>query len=185
MQFNILAAASLFAMVSASPVTRALAPHAAFNLMVLRSGSEVHFSYFQAALGNIFLHLPGKTPNCGGNFNGNAIFTLTDAGELYLYTDNPPQELYTVRSWMGQGVFGYTTGVQPAPANAERTGWVLDSSNDLTLDGAGFIACPNSIDDSWSVWVDAGVSNPAGNSDCVGITVRAVEVAEPTKCMYS
>ena len=85
----------------------------------------------------------------------------------------------------GQGKLGFTTGAQPTPRNAERDGFELDAFDDLTFNGAGFLACPNSIDGAYSVWVSAGVNNPAGNSDCVGISARAMEVDEPNSCRYT
>ncbi len=62
---------------------------------------------------------------------------------------------------------------------------MIDKSGDLTLDGAGFIACPGSIDDSWSVWVSAGVEKPAGQEGCLGFSARAVEVKDPNSCSYT
>lgn len=95
------------------------------------------------------------------------------------------QPLIVVSRLIGQGKFGYTTGTEPPPRNAEEAGWVLDEANDLTLNGTGLIACPNSIDGAWSVWVAAGVDQPAGNSDCLGFSARAVQIDEPTKCLYT
>lgn len=85
----------------------------------------------------------------------------------------------------GQGNLGYTTGAQPPPRNGERTGWVLDEVGDLTLNGAGFIACPNSIDGAWSLWVSAGVNQPGGNEGCLSISARATEVKNPDSCVYT
>jgi len=86
---------------------------------------------------------------------------------------------------IGQGKLGYTTGSQPGPRNGERVNFQLDDANDLDFDGAGFIACPNSIDGAWSVWVSAGVSNPGWNEDCLGISVRAIETDAPNSCVYT
>lgn len=86
---------------------------------------------------------------------------------------------------IGQGKLGFTTGAQPAPRNAERDTFELDASDDLTFNGAGFLACPNAIDGAYSVWVSSGVNNPGGNEDCVGISARAVEVKEPNSCVYT
>lgn len=55
----------------------------------------------------------------------------------------------------------------------------------LTFNGAGFLACPNSIENSWSVWVSAGVDQPAGNSNCTGIEVEAVALTDPVSCSYT
>ncbi|KAF3353832.1 hypothetical protein VdG1_04561 [Verticillium dahliae VDG1] len=128
----------------------------------------------------------------GAKFNllalrsGSATFYLNDDGGLYLYsTSATPQQLYADRSGMGQGNLGYTTGAQPPPRNGERTGWVLDEVGDLTLNGAGFIACPNSIDGAWSLWVSAGVNQPGGNEGCLSISARATEVKNPDSCVYT
>ncbi|WYZ38512.1 hypothetical protein EsH8_III_000426 [Colletotrichum jinshuiense] len=162
-----------------------LADGATFQLMALRSASPVHFSRFQAAKSSIFLQLPSQNATCDAEDTGAATFYLKDGG-LYLYAASAtPQQLYADRSGMGQGKLGYTTGAQPAPRNGERTGFTLDQYGDLTLDGASFLACPNSIEGSWAVWVSAGVANPAGNTGCLGVAVRAVEVAEPNSCSYT
>ncbi|KAF6825240.1 cell wall protein PhiA [Colletotrichum musicola] len=201
MQFKTLAALSLATAASALPTftavtngtTNGTAPglpaDAKFQLMALRSASPVHFSKFQAALSSVFLQLPSQNATCDDReavaASEAATFYLQDGG-LYLYAASAtPQQLYADRSGMGQGKLGYTTGAQPAPRNAERTGWAVDSFGDLTLDGAGFLACPNSIENSWSVWVSAGVSQPAGNADCLGVSVRAVQVSEPNSCSYT
>lgn len=202
MQFKTLTALTLAAAASALPTfstantngtTNGTAPalpaDAKFQLMALRSASPVHFSKFQAALSSVFLQLPSQNATCDDReavaASEAATFYLQDGG-LYLYAASAtPQQLYADRSGMGQGKLGYTTGAQPAPRNAERTGWAVDGFGDLTLDGAGFIACPNSIEGSWSVWVSAGVSQPAGNSDCLGVSVRAVQVTEPNGCLYT
>ncbi|KAF6790027.1 cell wall protein [Colletotrichum sojae] len=201
MRFTTLAALSLATVASALPTftavtngtTNGTAPalpaDAKFQLMALRSASPVHFSKFQAALSSVFLQLPSQNATCDDReavaASEAATFYLQDGG-LYLYAASAtPQQLYADRSGMGQGKLGYTTGAQPAPRNAERTGWVVDSFGDLTLDGAGFLACPDSIEGSWSVWVSAGVAQPAGNADCLGVSVRAVQVSEPNSCSYT
>jgi len=153
--------------------------------MAIRSGSEIQYAGFQAAKSSIFVELPDQGAGCDRGFDGPAVFTLTSAGELYLYTDNPPQQLFADRSGMGQGKLGYVTGAEPLGRNWETTGFQIDSNDHLTLNGAGFIACPNSIDGAWSIWVNAGVANPAGNSDCVGIAARVIKTEEPAKCMYT
>lgn len=85
----------------------------------------------------------------------------------------------------GQGKLGYTTGAEPGPRNGERQGFEVDEHGNLSFNGAGFIACPNSIDGAHSVWVNAGVTNPAGNKDCVGVSARTVENEDPVGCLYS
>ncbi|GJC93348.1 cell wall protein PhiA [Colletotrichum higginsianum] len=151
--------------------TAPAAPPAYFQLMALRSASppERHLRQRQ-----------------GPVTEEEATFYLSDDGGLYLYAASAtPQQLYADRSGMGQGKLGYTTGAQPAPRNGERTGWTIDQYGDLTLDGAGFLACPGSIENSWAVWVSSGVANPAGYTGCLGVSVRAVEVKEPSSCVYT
>ncbi|KPM39374.1 hypothetical protein AK830_g7187 [Neonectria ditissima] len=157
----------------------------AFSILSLRSASDIHFSSFQASIGNIFLQLPDQGASCDAESDNTATFYLKDGG-LYLYsTSNPPQQLYADRSGMGQGKLGYITGAQNPPRNGELTGWTIDASGDLTLDGASFLACPNSIDGAWAVWVSAGVAQPAGNEGCLGLVARVVEVTEPNACLYT
>ncbi|KAH7175332.1 hypothetical protein EDB81DRAFT_769625 [Dactylonectria macrodidyma] len=166
-------------------VATPLATPSAFNILTLRSASDIHFNNFNAALGSIFLQLPDSNASCDATFDGSATFYLNDGG-LYLYSNsNPPQQLYADRSGMGQGKLGYVTGAQQPPRNGELTGWGLDDAGNLNLDGAGFLACPNSIEDSWSVWVNAGVDQPAGNEGCLGFSARAVENTDPNACLYT
>ncbi|KAI2463891.1 cell wall protein PhiA [Annulohypoxylon bovei var. microspora] len=182
------AAASLFLGVSTALPQAAggsLSSDAKFTLMALRSASDIHFAGFEAAKSSLFLHLPSQDASCDAGAAESATFYLKDGG-LYLYAASAaPQQLYADRSGMGQGKLGYTTGAQPAPTNGERTPFTLDENNDLTLDGAGFLACPNSIDGAWSVWVSAGVDQPAGNSGCLSFSARAVEAPTPNGCLYT
>ncbi|PKS12415.1 hypothetical protein jhhlp_000621 [Lomentospora prolificans] len=157
-----------------------------FNLMALRSASAIHFANFNAALSSVFLRLPEQNATCNSESDGSATFYLKDGG-LYLYDDNSadPQQLFVDRSGMGQGKFGYTTGSQAAPRNSERETFELDEYDDLTFNGAGFLACPSSIGGAFSVWVSAGVENPGGNEGCLGMSVRAVKNDDPNSCVYT
>ncbi|OTA58958.1 cell wall protein PhiA [Hypoxylon sp. EC38] len=188
MFFKVFATASLLLGASALPQATPpapLSPDAKFSLMALRSASEVHFASFEAAKSSIFLNLPSQNASCDAGPADYATFYLQD-GSLYLYAASAtPQQLYVDPSGMGQGKLGYTTGAQPPPQKSLRTKFELDEYNDLTFNGAGFLACPNSIDGAWSVWVSAGVDQPAGNEGCLGISVRAVEVLEPNGCLYT
>ncbi|KAI1419993.1 hypothetical protein F5Y12DRAFT_775061 [Xylaria sp. FL1777] len=176
---------------SASSSSTAIAPNDPFGLMALRSASPIHFAQFDAALSSIFLNLPSQNATCDDGTKpvagDSATFTLSEDGGLYLYsTDAPFQQLFVDRSGMGQGKLGYTTGAQPIPHYGERTTFAIDENGYLSFNGAGFIACPNSIDGAWSVWVDAGVSNPGGNSDCLGLSALAVKaVGAPNSCSYT
>ncbi|KAF7556912.1 hypothetical protein G7046_g6173 [Stylonectria norvegica] len=157
-----------------------------FRLMALHSDSNMHFPKFNAALNSIFFLLPKQNASCDvGKTDGTATFYLKDGG-LFLYsTSATPQQVYADRSGMGQGKLGYITGAQPPPRNGELTGWALDKENNLNLKGAEFIACPNSIDGAWSVWVSAGVDQPGGNKGCLKLPARAVEVKKPVGCSYT
>jgi hypothetical protein len=176
---------------STAPSSTAIAPGDKFGIMALRSASPIHFAQVDAALGSIFLNLPSQNATCDDGTKPTtaeyATFTLSDGGGLYLYAASAtPQQLYVDRSGMGQGKLGYTTGAQPGPRNSERTGFTLDQYDDLSFNGAGFLACPNSIDGAWSVWVDTNVSNPGGNSGCLGFNARAVKIAgTPNSCLYT
>ncbi|RYP71126.1 hypothetical protein DL771_005060 [Monosporascus sp. 5C6A] len=188
MQFKALSAAALLSLSSALYVPRASevpAESKFFTLMALRSASPVHFASVSAARSNLFLNLPQQNATCDGEDPGYATFALQD-GSLYLYRRSAtPQQIYADRSGMGQGNVGYITGAQSPPRNAELDGWVVDESGNLSLDGAGFIACPDIIEGSWSLWIDAGVAQPGGSSGCLGISARAVESTKPISCQYT
>ncbi|KAK2038962.1 cell wall protein PhiA [Colletotrichum somersetense] len=158
-----------------------------FKLQVDAINTPINLKHFQAANNSVFVGLPKQGALCSDPTENEATF-FVDAqdGRLNLYSGTAvPQVMFADRSGMGQGKFGYTTGVQPPPSNAEQTGWVGNEAGDLTLSGANFIACPNSIDGAWSIWVDAGVTNPAGNTGCVPISARLVAIPKPVGCDYT
>ncbi|ROW02509.1 hypothetical protein VMCG_06001 [Cytospora schulzeri] len=158
-----------------------------FGLVAIRSGSSLQYSSFTAAENSILLDLPSQNATCASDTANYATFYLS-GGALYLWTpSNVTQELYTDRSGMGQGVLQYSTtpgGYQPG-RNSETTGWQIDEAGDLAFDGASFIACPDSIDGAWSIWVSAGVPNPGGNSNCVAVAARAISGAPSGACTYT
>ncbi|KAH9892933.1 cell wall protein PhiA [Xylariomycetidae sp. FL2044] len=158
---------------------------AKFNLMTIRSGSDVQYAGVTAAISSLLVNYPDQDASCDTNADvSTATFYLNDGG-LYLYAASAtPQQLFSDRSGMGQGIVQYTTGAQSAPKNAERGPFVLDSSNDLTLDGAGFIACPNENGSS-SIWIDTGAETPGGREGCLGVVMRAVEAPNPVSCVYT
>lgn len=181
---SVLAFAGLSA---ATPVARqsTIADGTPFGLMALRSGSEIHFAPVDAARSSLFLDLPAQNASCDNGAADSATFYLQDGG-LYLYAQSAtPQQLYTDRSGMGQGVLQYTTGAEPIAKNGERTNFTLDATGDLTFNGAGFLACPNSIDGAWALWVDVGDATPANQEGCLGFSARAVEVTNPNGCLYT
>ncbi|RDW68692.1 cell wall protein PhiA [Aspergillus mulundensis] len=177
---SVAAVASLAAAASAAPST----PET-FGLVAIRSGDAVQYSGFNAAKGSLFAGLPKQNATCEGTDDGFATFYIKDGG-LYLYGTDETQQFYVDRSGMGQGKIGYTTGdSSSAPRNGELTGWSIDKNNHLVFDGSSPIACPNSIDGAYSIWASAGVANPAGNSDCVGIAARVEKSDSPVACTYS
>lgn len=154
-----------------------------FGLLAIRSGNSVHLSSFNAAKSSIFAGLTGQNATCDTE-STSATFYIQDEG-LFLYAASAtPQQLFVDRSGMGQGKLGYTTGAQPAPTNSERTGFAITNGS-LTFDGAGFIACPNSIAGSHSIWVSAGIENPAGNQNCTTIGATVIEATTPVSCIYT
>lgn len=184
MQITAILLAPLFA---AGIVSAAPKKPVRFEALALRSASPIHFNAVQASKSFLFLNRAKQGASCDKQTDNHAVFEL-DKGELFLYkTDNPPQQLYVDRSGMGQGLVGYTTGLQSPPSKAERKGWKIDKKGNLTFKGAPFIACPNSKKPggSWSVWVNAGVESPAGNKRCLGFVVRAIETDTPTGCLYT
>ncbi|KAL3446369.1 hypothetical protein BJX65DRAFT_279460 [Aspergillus insuetus] len=186
MKFNYLAvAASLGLTAVAQPTGTCATPSKpdTFGLVAIRSGDAVQYAGFNAALRSIFAGLPSQNATCDGTDDGYATFYLKD-GALFLYGPNE-QQLYVDRSGMGQGKIGYTVNGESGPRNGERTGWAINEDNHLQFDGSDLIACPNSIDGAYSIWASAGIDNPAGNSNCVGIAARVEKEAEPTSCSYS
>lgn len=158
-----------------------------FNIIALRSGSDIHFGHVSASNNGLFLNLKEQDASCDAESDGSATFVLNNT-ELDLYTGGAtPQRVWADRSGMGQGVLGYITGAQPAPSrNSELTGWEIDASGNLSLDGSGLIACPSGNDDgSYRVLVGTGATNPAGYSDCLGFSARTVERKSPNACWYS
>lgn len=196
LSFAVLAGAAMASPYSTTPTNSVtpsptIRPNEPFYIMSLRSASPIHFAQFQAALNSIFLYLPSQNATCDDGEKPTdpnyATFALSEDGGLYLYAQSAtPQQLFVDRSGMGQGKLGYTTGAEPGPRNGERTAFSVDEYDDLSFNGAGFIACPNSIEGSWSVWVDAGFANPGGNSDCLGLAARAVKIEQNVNsCSYS
>lgn len=192
MKFQILAAA-FAASAAAAPSKQArqanstIGDNEPFSLLSIRSGSSLQYASFSAAQNSLLISLPDQGATCDSADPNYATFYLSQ-GALYLSTpSNVTQELYTDRSGMGQGVLQYSTtpGGYQAGRNSETTGWVIDEAGDLTFDGSSFVACPDSIDGSWSVWLSTGVANPAGNVNCTGIGARTVASASPDVCTYS
>lgn len=190
MQIKTLLLAPLVAAgVSAAP-KKAAPQNEIFQGLSLRSASDIHFTYLQAAQEHFSLKLKDQKASCDRNVKENQATLHLFEEQLFLYkTDNPPQQVYVDRSGMGQGIMGYTTGAQPKPKNGELKGWSIGKDGNLKFDGASFIACPNNpkkpATSSWSVWVSAGVNQPGGGSGCLPFDIKAVEIKKPVGCYYS
>ncbi|RAL11772.1 cell wall protein PhiA [Aspergillus homomorphus CBS 101889] len=181
---SIVLAASAAATAAALPATDCNQSET-FGVVSIHSGSAVQYEPFNAAKSSLFAGLSSQNASCARPKEQFATFYIND-GALYLYDKSAtPQEFFVDRSGMGQGKIGYTTGAQPAPKNSERQGWSINSDNHLQFGGKDLIACPNSIDGAWSIWAETGVSNPAGNSDCVGIAARVEKTNDPNGCKYT
>ncbi|KAH6884795.1 hypothetical protein B0T10DRAFT_444729 [Thelonectria olida] len=171
-----LAAAGIVSAAPSKPVN--------FEVLALRSASDIHFQPLQAARGGFYLRLPNQKAVCAAKSDNSVTLQLID-GELQLYkSSGTRQRVFVDRSGMGQGVLRYTSG-DGLPRNGERKSWKINSNGDLTFNGAGLIACPHAISNSWTVWVNAGNANPGGNKDCVPFTARTIKTAKPNSCKYT
>ncbi|KAH8767442.1 hypothetical protein F5883DRAFT_555026 [Diaporthe sp. PMI_573] len=194
MKFQVLSAATLVASAAAAPSLRMRQTNSTvpdgtpFNMLSIRSGSDLQYASFAAVQGGLALHVEEQGATCSNGAEQEYATFVLNQGELSLYTPaNLTQTLYTDRSGMGQGVLQYSTqpgGYLPG-RNSETKGWVVDQYGDLTFAGASLIACPSSIDGAYSVWVSAGVTSPGGNSNCTGIAVRTSVATEPVACTYT
>ncbi|KAJ5778481.1 hypothetical protein N7520_001727 [Penicillium odoratum] len=152
-----------------------------FSVIAIHSGSSVQNSAFDAAHGGIFAGLPSQNASCDNTEEQYATFYLSEEA-LYLYSESDSkQEIYVDASEIGK--IGYTTGTEALPRNGERAGWANNDGH-LQFAGNDLIACPNSIDGAWSIWASAGVDNPAGNTECVGIVSR-IESSSSKGCTYT
>ncbi|RHZ62638.1 hypothetical protein CDV55_107080 [Aspergillus turcosus] len=155
-----------------------------FSVVAIHSGSDVQYKPFNAAVGSILAGLKSQNATCDSPDQQYATFYLQD-GSLNLYSTSTTQEIYVDASGMGEGVIQYTTGGQGIPAGVSLNGWAINDENLLQWNNKSLIACPNSIDGAWSIWADAGVANPGGNTDCVSIAARVEEVFNPNSCVYT
>jgi hypothetical protein len=202
MKFTTSAAiASILAVVSASPIAAAhnstnTDPFAAtkpstgdvFRLMSLRTGTPIQFGNVQAVKGGLSINAPKQNSSCTDPEANYASFFLTEEGDLYLYTSNPPLQAYVDRSGMGQGVLQFTTGVQPIGRNQERGPFKVNDESNLVFAAAngvvGFQACPGAAENGYSVWL-SGVSTPAGIEGCIPFAMKALKEETPVKCLYN
>ncbi|KAA8642778.1 hypothetical protein EYZ11_002924 [Aspergillus tanneri] len=175
-------AASAAATAAATPVADSQAN--TFGVIAIHSGSGVQNAAFNAAKSSLFAGLPNQNASCARPDEQFATFYIQD-GSLFLYDASAtPQEIFVDRSGMGQGKIGYTTGAQQTPRNSERKGWAIKDGH-LEFDGKSLIACPNSIDGAYSIWVSVGIENPGYNKDCIGIAGRVEPTSNPNGCRYT
>ncbi|KAL7939343.1 hypothetical protein V8C35DRAFT_286384 [Trichoderma chlorosporum] len=168
--------------------TTAAAPPPAFRIfdvMALHSASPIHFAQLSAARSGLFLSLPQQNATCKGPSSGLATFYIANE-ELVLYScEGEKQHVFVDRSGMGQGIVGYITGSQPLPHYGELRGWRVDKDENLFFKDAGLIACPNSIDGSWRVWLGLGFLEPGGSKGCLGMSARTLDNKKPVSCHYT
>ncbi|KAM0460037.1 hypothetical protein ACHAO4_002167 [Trichoderma viride] len=176
---------STLSLLVASAIAAPQKAPATFDVMALRSASPIHFAQLSAAKGGLFLNLPLSNATCESKTSGHATLYIEDE-ELFLYScKGEKQKVFVDRSGMGQGVVRYVTGDQALPRYAEIKGWATDKDKNLNFKGEGFVACPHSIDGSWSLWLDVGLAQPGGNKDCLGFTARELENKKPVGCKYT
>lgn len=95
--------ASLSGLAAAVPTDTKIVSNPSFQVISLRSGSDIHFSKVIAANSSLFLGLPDQGASCDRGEKPDAATFYLKNGELYLYkTDNPPQQVYADRSGMGK-----------------------------------------------------------------------------------
>jgi len=132
----------------------------------------------------LFLDLSHPNATCNGESDGYATFNLVNE-ELVLYScEGEKQKIFVDRSGMGQGVLGYVIG-DSLPRYGELEGWRIDEDQNLLFKDSGLIACPGSIDDSWSIWLNVGIIEPGGSKGCLGFTARTLENTRPVSCRYT
>ncbi|KAL1630427.1 hypothetical protein SLS56_004955 [Neofusicoccum ribis] len=149
-----------------------------FGGVAIHSGSAIQNAGVSASKNSLWLaHAQDASCDAESNF---ATFYLAD-GAAYLYAASAtPQQLYVDRSGMGRGKIGYTTGAEPTPKNAERTGFAVDDQGHLTFDGSSFYACPSGLEDgSYGIWQQKFAD------DCIAFAFRAQYTDAPVGCLYS
>jgi hypothetical protein len=181
MQFtNVAIAASSAAAVSAAtPIGQT------FGVVSIASGTALQYAGWSASGRGIYANGPAQDASCDKGIKEEfATFHLNEAGELYLFNNgqNPPQQIFVDRSGMGQGIMGYTTGVEPIVRNGERAGFSVEDGH-LKFDGGDFQACPGYAEGAYKIWL-AGSSQPGGNQNCTAIAARVQTLSEPVGCLY-
>lgn len=188
--------ASAAALVSASPIDSPLpgsfpAVNEPFGIVAIRSGAPFQYASVQAMKRGFRLGAASQNASCSSDTSINsATFQLTEKGELFLYTANPPQQAFVDRSGMGQGIIQYTTGVQQIGRNQERAPFKIDADSNLIFDSgngvSGFQACPSPTDEAegYSIWL-TGLDKPGFLEGCLPFTAKALKAENPIKCSYT
>ncbi|EEP77569.1 hypothetical protein UREG_02418 [Uncinocarpus reesii 1704] len=160
-------------------------PNKEFGVVAIHAGSGVHNQAFNAALRSLFAGLPDQNAQCKRSNEKFATFYLKD-GALFLYTPKSAekQQIFVDRSGMGMGKIGYLTGDEGKPRYAELTGWSINGDNHLQFAGSDLVACPNSLNGSWSIWA-SGFKTPGHNQNCIDIASRVEYTKDPNPCVYS
>ncbi|KAL1646599.1 hypothetical protein SLS58_003185 [Diplodia intermedia] len=148
-----------------------------FGAVAIHSGTAIHNSGVSASQNSLWLD-HAQDASCDKPNTDFATFYIQD-GAAYLYAASAtPQQLYIDRSGMGRGKIGYTTGAEPTPKNAERTGFAVNKNGHLTFDGSdGFYACPSG--ESYGIW------QQAFSADCIAFAFSAQYTSSPVGCSYS
>lgn len=149
-------------------------------------GTGIQNQQLTASAGRIFIGGAQDTQCDGGQRQDFATFVRYSDSTVFLYKlGNPPQQLWSDQSGMGQGITGYTTGAQSAPKNAGREGFEIDPyTRSLTLNGVGAKACPTTEEGKWSVWFTAN-DKPGYQDGCVDVTLTAYDAPARVACTYS
>ncbi|KAL1800540.1 hypothetical protein ACET3X_000882 [Alternaria dauci] len=174
---------------AAAPTDSKIKDGDVFSIQTIRSGTvDLQYNNIQAAQNSLVINAGQQNASCGPGAPNYASFQLNN-GTIYLYTDNPPQQLFVDRSGMGQGVIQYTTGVQDLPRNGERQTFAINDNGELvfrdqTGQETGFQACKPSLNGGYSVWLN-GVTDPAGAEECLGFSARPIKQENPVKCYYT
>jgi hypothetical protein len=181
--------ASAAGLATALPTDSKIKDGDVFTIQTIRSGTaDLQYNTIQAVQNSLVINAGQQNASCGPEPHNYASFQLNN-GTLYLYTANPPQQMFVDRSGMGQGVIQYTTGVQDMVKNGERRTFAINDDGhlvfkDQTGQEIGFQACKPSLNGGYSVWLD-GVTNPAGADECLGFAARAIKEENPVKCSYT
>ncbi|KAH7063116.1 hypothetical protein B0J12DRAFT_694050 [Macrophomina phaseolina] len=173
-------AVAVLAAAGAAAAAPTATPNTFFGGIAIHSGSAIHNSGISADSGKLWISHAQNASCDAGNKQDFATFSIGEDGSAYLYTNGAPyQQLWVDRSGMGRGNIGYTTGAQPAPKNAERTGFAVNADGHLTFGGSdGFYAC-GSAEAGYAIW------QQKFDDTCLPFAFRAQYTETPVGCWYS